>query len=76
MGTPRSYVICTAPRSGSTLLCHLLRATGVAGWPGSHFHRPSLTGWLDAYGLREADFANREEAARRTTRDPYRPMEV
>ena len=26
-----SYVICTSPRSGSTLLCQLLAATGVAG---------------------------------------------
>jgi LPS sulfotransferase NodH len=41
----RAYVICTAPRSGSTLLCHMLRATGVAGWPGSHFHVPDLNRW-------------------------------
>ncbi len=40
-----SYVICTAPRSGSTLLCKLLAATGVAGNPGSYFHRPSLEDW-------------------------------
>ncbi|MEZ5715175.1 MAG: Stf0 family sulfotransferase [Paracoccaceae bacterium] len=46
-----AYVICTAPRSGSTLLCNLLAATGVAGNPDSHFHEPSLAGWLEAYGL-------------------------
>ena len=33
-----AYVICTSPRSGSTLLCKLLVATGVAGLPASHFH--------------------------------------
>lgn len=32
-----SYVICATPRSGSTLLCEALRATGVAGSPGEHF---------------------------------------
>lgn len=28
-----AYVICTAPRSGSTLLCRMLGATGIAGQP-------------------------------------------
>ncbi|MEP0232725.1 Stf0 family sulfotransferase [Roseibium sp.] len=46
-----AYVICTSPRSGSTLLCKLLSATGVAGRPGSHFHEPSLVAWLEYYGL-------------------------
>jgi len=41
-------VICTSPRSGSTLLCSLLAATGVAGKPESFFHRPSLTDWANA----------------------------
>ncbi|MCX2724359.1 Stf0 family sulfotransferase [Roseibium salinum] len=46
-----SYVICTSPRSGSTLLCKLLAATGIAGKPGSHFHEPSLQSWLDHFDL-------------------------
>lgn len=46
-----SYVICTAPRSGSTLLCKLLAATGVSGNPGSHFHEPSISDWLDYFDL-------------------------
>ena len=46
-----SYVICTSPRSGSTLLCNLLAATGVAGNPGSHFHEPSIGNWLDYFDL-------------------------
>jgi LPS sulfotransferase NodH len=31
------YLVCATPRSGSTLLCELLTATGVAGRPAEHF---------------------------------------
>ena len=48
-----SYIICTSPRSGSTLLCKLLEATGVAGVPGSHFHDPSISDWLGYYDIKE-----------------------
>lgn len=35
---PRTaYLVCATPRSGSTLLCETLRATGVAGVPLEHF---------------------------------------
>lgn len=47
----QSYIICTSPRSGSTLLCKLLEATGLAGSPNSHFHRPSLAAWQSTYNL-------------------------
>jgi LPS sulfotransferase NodH len=46
-----SYIICTSPRSGSTLLCKLLAATGIAGNPDSYFHRPSISDWLADLGL-------------------------
>lgn len=46
-----SYVICTSPRSGSTLLCDMLTASGVAGNPDSYFHRPSIADWLDGLSL-------------------------
>ena len=48
-----AYVLCTAPRSGSTLLCKLLADTGIAGRPGSHFHEPSLAEWLADLDLPE-----------------------
>lgn len=32
-----SYLVCATPRSGSTLLCELLRQTGVAGHPEEYF---------------------------------------
>ncbi len=60
----RSYIICTAPRSGSTLLCGLLAATGRAGNPGSYLHRQSLDEWLSDHDLtREAYASDREAAA-------------
>ena len=46
-----SYVICTAPRSGSTLLCLLLAETGVAGHPQSYFHTPSVDRWAEVLGV-------------------------
>lgn len=31
-----SYILCSSPRSGATLLTNMLRETGVAGWPGAY----------------------------------------
>ncbi|GAB5439056.1 Stf0 family sulfotransferase [Falsiruegeria mediterranea] len=45
--TNDSYIICTNPRSGSTLLCGLLAQTGVAGHPDSFFRGPSRQWWAD-----------------------------
>jgi LPS sulfotransferase NodH len=41
----RSYILCATPRSGSTLLCALLRASGVAGWPESWFRAEDRAEW-------------------------------
>lgn len=57
-----SYIICTSPRSGSTLLSRLLRATGCAGRPDSYFHAPSLSDWLSYFDLRCEDFSSTEDA--------------
>lgn len=45
MPTPSAYFLCTSPRSGSTMLCALLRDSGVAGHPKSYFHQPDLDKW-------------------------------
>lgn len=37
-GDRRCYMICAAPRSGSTLLCRLLMQTGRMGVPHEYFH--------------------------------------
>jgi LPS sulfotransferase NodH len=43
--TPKiSYLICTTPRSGSTLLCELLRCSGIAGRPDEYFQQLRSTG--------------------------------
>src|SRR4051812_39199959 len=39
-----SYLVCATPRSGSTLLCELLSATGVAGRPQEYFEHLYATG--------------------------------
>ena len=33
----RSFLVCATPRSGSTLVCHALEETGVAGRPEEYF---------------------------------------
>lgn len=35
------------------MLCRLLKDTGVAGAPGSHFHKPDLSVWCSEYGIAE-----------------------
>ncbi|HSS32089.1 MAG TPA: Stf0 family sulfotransferase [Solirubrobacterales bacterium] len=37
MPPKRSYLVCATPRSGSTLVCHALSETGVAGRPEEYF---------------------------------------
>lgn len=37
MPPQRSYLVCATPRSGSTLVCHALEETGVAGRPEEYF---------------------------------------
>jgi trehalose 2-sulfotransferase len=37
MSSSRSYLVCATPRSGSTLVCQALKATGVAGRPEEYF---------------------------------------
>jgi len=41
---PLSYAVCATPRSGSTLLCELLKSTGVAGHPEEYFEARLETG--------------------------------
>ncbi|WP_374449040.1 Stf0 family sulfotransferase [Stella sp.] len=41
-GPARTYVICSTPRSGSTLLAELFRATGRLGSPAEYFNKASL----------------------------------
>jgi LPS sulfotransferase NodH len=63
------YVICTSPRSGSTLLCNGLTNTGRAGAPAEFFdHRVEVTAyWMSRFGFsRTSQFADRIVAATST----------
>ena len=44
-----SYILCSNPRSGTTLLCDMLRQTGVAGKPDSFFRQKSLLEWCASW---------------------------
>lgn len=47
----KSYILCTTPRSGSTLLCSLLQSTGVAGYPESYFRKQDINMWAKSWGV-------------------------
>lgn len=49
-----SYIICATPRSGTTLLCDLLTATGVAGAPNSYFRRQDIPRRAEAWGVSQS----------------------
>ncbi|MCA8901252.1 MAG: hypothetical protein KDA53_08370 [Hyphomonas sp.] len=47
----RSCILCATPRTGSTLLCALLAATGMAGRPESYFRKEDAAKWTARFGL-------------------------
>lgn len=46
-----SYLICSTPRTGSTLLCGLLASTKVAGRPESYFREPDEQSWASRWEI-------------------------
>lgn len=44
------YILCTTPRSGSTMLCRMLSASGKLGNPASYFRREDQEEWAAAWG--------------------------
>jgi LPS sulfotransferase NodH len=53
-GSPRAYIICATPRTGSTLLCRLLKSAG-AGDPDSFFGRRFIAEWAEHWSLPPAE---------------------
>ncbi len=51
MPSKLSYVICTAPRSGSELLCEHLRETRLFGSPQEYLHRHSFPVLFKSFGV-------------------------
>jgi LPS sulfotransferase NodH len=61
-----AYIICGTPRSGSTLLCDLLKQTGVAGRPNSYYRLQSISDFVQRFGIEPGeglDFERRYLAA-------------
>jgi LPS sulfotransferase NodH len=61
-----AYIICGTPRSGSTLLCDLLKQTGVAGHPNSYYRLQSIPDFVQRFGITPGeglDFERRYLAA-------------
>lgn len=62
-----NYLICTAPRTGSTLLAEALSSTGRAGSPDEFFkgYEPLDRLWREAFGIEcDADYFDKVRAAR------------
>ena len=59
------YLLCTTPRTGSTLLCALLQSSGVAGRPASYFRPQDTKRWAARWGVSSDDFGAYVAAARR-----------
>ncbi|MDE0723096.1 MAG: Stf0 family sulfotransferase [Alphaproteobacteria bacterium] len=55
MANAQSYMICSTPRTGSTLLCSLLKSSGIAGTPHSYFRRQDIERYAHAYGIENLD---------------------
>ncbi|MBZ9670019.1 Stf0 family sulfotransferase [Mesorhizobium sp. ES1-3] len=49
------YILCGTPRTGSTLLCKLLAATGTTGDPHSFYRRQDISEWAEDWGLPARD---------------------
>jgi trehalose 2-sulfotransferase len=62
-----SYLVCSVPRSGSSLLCELLTSTGVAGAPAEFFHPSKMTQLKRRWGVDTMDDYMRELLARKTS---------
>ncbi|HEY8581858.1 MAG TPA: Stf0 family sulfotransferase [Capillimicrobium sp.] len=66
----RSYLVCATPRSGSTLLCHLLDGTGLAGHPAEYFEALRHSG----VPRKPHEYFDRERHANIIERLAYREM--
>jgi LPS sulfotransferase NodH len=65
-----SYLVCATPRSGSTLLCHELDRTGVAGHPEEYFEALRMSG----LPRRPHEYFDRERHANIVERLAFREM--
>lgn len=72
----RSYLVCATPRSGSTLVCHALTETGIAGKPEEYFEALGHSGRPrrpEEYFLGAADQSIRDHLGERGIADEPPP---
>jgi LPS sulfotransferase NodH len=62
-----SYLVCSIPRSGSSLLCELLAGTGLAGAPAEFFHPDKMAALQERWGVDELGDYLRALLARKTS---------
>ena len=62
-----TYLVCSMPRSGSSLLCQLLSDTGIAGAPAEFFHPDKMAALRERWGVETLDDYVRELLARKTS---------
>ena len=62
-----SYLVCSIPRSGSSLLCELLGSTGLAGAPAEFFHPDKMEALKGRWGVATPDAYLRELLLRKTS---------
>jgi trehalose 2-sulfotransferase len=62
-----SYMVCSVPRSGSSLLCALLAGTGIAGAPAEFFHPDKMAALRERWETPDLDGYVRELLARKTS---------
>jgi trehalose 2-sulfotransferase len=62
-----SYLVCSIPRSGSSLLCELLSNTGLAGAPAEFFHPDKMAALKQRWGVETQHGYVRELLARKTS---------
>ena len=62
-----SYMVCSIPRSGSSLLCELLAGTGLAGAPAEFFHPDKMAALRRRWQVESLDDYLRELTARKTS---------
>jgi LPS sulfotransferase NodH len=65
--TTASFAVCALPRSGSSLLCELLFATGLAGAPAEYFDETLMTRFRRRWGVSSSDEYLEALIARKTS---------
>jgi len=70
----KSYIICTSPGDGSTLLFQLLTNTNIAGVPNPCFYKTSIANWLEVLGIAPNSLSKRSEPLEAILKKRIKPV--